>query len=61
MSATFTTVPSLSFTLANTGMTAGTYDSASQVPILVTLSDSYLTQAYNFLKTVEYYANATEL
>jgi hypothetical protein len=27
----------------------------------VTSSDSYLTQAYNFLKTVEYYANATEV
>lgn len=24
-------------------------------------SDSYLTQAYNFLKTVEYYAGATEV
>lgn len=25
-----------------------------------TSTDSYLTQAYSFLKTVEYYANATE-
>ena len=35
-----------------------------QVPAVfkldTTSADSYLTQAYNFLKTVEYYANATE-
>jgi hypothetical protein len=36
-----------------------------QVPAVfkldTTSADSYLTQAYNFLKTVEYYANATEV
>lgn len=35
-----------------------------QVPAVfkldTTSADSYLTQAYKFLKTVEYYANATE-
>lgn len=43
----------------------GIINAEYQVPAVfkldTTSADSYLTQAYNFLKTVEYYANATEV
>jgi hypothetical protein len=42
------------------GITNADYQVPAVFKLDTTSADSYLTQAYNFLKTVEYYANATE-